>query len=209
MNLNNIKNIIFDFGGVVIDIDFKLTFTAFKELGINNIDEVFNKIKQTNVLANFEKGTIKPKLFRESLKSIAKTNIDNDTFDKAWNKLLLKIPKERIDLLLTLKEKYKIFLLSNTNIIHYNKYVKQLKPFGFSNFDELFNKAYFSFNMQMIKPNNDIYLEVLKNENIKAEETLFIDDLKENIVGAQKCGLQTLHIEPGTLMKYSNLLIKK
>lgn len=194
--LEDVKNIIFDFGGVIINIDFNLNYQAFKELGVKNLDSLFSKAKQTELFDNFEKGIISPDEFRIHAKSLLGLDITDDTFDRAWNTMLLDIPIERIDLLNRLKSKYRIFLLSNSNKIHFDKYNSDLiKTTSLKGFDDLFEKVYFSFNLGMIKPNADIFEYVLTHNNLIASETLFIDDSIQHINTAKELGLQTFHLD--------------
>ena len=205
VKLDNIKNIIFDFGGVIINIDFYLTYNAFISLGINNLDQLFSQAKQTNIFDDFEKGITSPDVFRTQLKDFLSFKISNDDFDRAWNKMILDIPPARISLLKNLKSKYNTFLLSNSNQIHYDFYLGNLqKEFGVNKFDDLFEKAYFSFDIGMIKPNSDIFNFVISENNLNPKETLFIDDSIQHIEAAKKLGLQTYFIEKETITDVLN-----
>jgi putative hydrolase of the HAD superfamily len=139
-----------------------------------------------------EKGLINPVEFRNELRKHIDKEVSDECFDKAWNAMLLDFPKERINLIEKLSEKYNVYLLSNTNEIHYNQYIKDFKnQYGFE-FSSLFKKAYFSHHVGMRKPDENIFRYAIENSNLKPEETLFIDDLKVNIESAKKTGLKTL-----------------
>jgi putative hydrolase of the HAD superfamily len=122
-----------------------------------------------------------------------------EEFDHAWNAMLLDIPEERVRLIEQLKKKYRVYLLSNTNQIHYDAYSGILTGYGYPKLDDLFHGAWFSFRMGKIKPDPAIYSEVIEKEGILASETLFIDDLALNVEGAQTAGIAGLCITPGTL----------
>lgn len=193
----NIENIIFDFGGVILDIDPGLTIKEFGKLGVEN-PEIFERPDfVTNIVRKFERGIFTPEIFRARLRDYLKLDATDQQIDDAWNALLFDIPAERIKVIEEVKKHYSIFLLSNSNEIHYDLYVRDLQlRFGYREFDELFNKAYFSFDLHMCKPNPDIYEFVLYQHNMNPGTTLFVDDKKENINTAKELGLKTLLLEP-------------
>lgn len=196
IDLAGVKNIIFDYGGVIINIDFKLTINAFKELGFVNVEECVFQSKGSDLLVKMEKGIISIKEFMNEIRQISKQSYTDEQIENAWNALLLDMPVERIKLIEKLKLKYRVFLLSNTNIIHYNKYLVSLqKDFSYSNFNNLFEKAWFSHDLGMIKPTKEIYDFVLKDASLLPGETIFIDDSEINIKGAKSAGLKVYHLK--------------
>ena len=127
--------IIFDLGGVVLNLDYQATIDAFKDLGKENFDKLYTQANQDKIFDQFETGSISPQEFREYFKMILGNTISDQQIDDAWNKLLLDLPKERVDLLYRLKEKYQIFLFSNTNEIHLNSFKQTIKDaFGDEDF---------------------------------------------------------------------------
>jgi FMN phosphatase YigB (HAD superfamily) len=191
----NIKNIIFDFGGVILNINPLLTYQAFTELGLTNLFEGAEFAKPDESLLLFEKGLISPQEFRNKIRQGIQFPVQDQEIDAAWNAMLLDIPNERIALLQTLKNKYNIYLLSNTNEIHYIAYTAELKRVhGINTLAELFEEAYFSFTIHMNKPHKDIYEYVINKSALVPEETLFIDDSILNIEGAKSAGLMTHHL---------------
>ena len=145
-----------------------------------------------NIIAKFEKGILTPELFRQKLRDFLGIEVTDQEIDDAWNALLYDIPKERIEIIEKVKENYNIYLLSNSNEIHYDLFVRDLQlRFGYREFDELFHKAYFSFDLHLLKPNPEIYEFVMNQHGMVPEETLFIDDKPENIDAAKKLGLLT------------------
>src|SRR5579872_3080509 len=116
-----IKNIIFDLGGVIINIDYKLTSLAFNKLGAKNFDQAYSQMSQNKLFDDFETGKISSEVFRKLLKEKLQLSISDEQFDNAWNAMLLDIPIKRLLLIKELKKSYKVYLLSNTNDIHLKK----------------------------------------------------------------------------------------
>ncbi len=135
-------------------------------------------------------------MFRTKLKKFLDIDVTDQQLDDAWNSLLYDIPRERIEILEQVKKNYQIILLSNSNEIHYDLFVRDLQlRFGYREFDDLFHKSYFSFDLHLLKPNSEVYEFVINQHGILPEETLFIDDKEENIVAAKKLGLRTYKLD--------------
>lgn len=203
MNFSSVKNIIFDLGGVIINIDFQYTFEAFAKLGDTDILATLKKFKDLKVFERYEAGEFTDPQFRQFLRSeFAKQATDMD-IDMAWNALLKDIPVQRIRRIQELKEKYNIYLLSNTNHIHIQEVNNILyRSSGIQNLSLLFDKVYLSYEMKLSKPHLEIYNFVLQEQQLNPTETVFIDDNKDNILGAQKAGLHTIHVEaPQTILE--------
>jgi epoxide hydrolase-like predicted phosphatase len=193
---NEIKNIIFDLGGVIINIDYNLTANAFEQMGISNFKELFSQAQQSHLFDLYEKGQISSAEFRIEIKKIIGHHYTDEAIDKAWNALLLDIPPNRLTLLDSVKTKYNTFLLSNTNDIHietFNGYLKQ--TFGINNLENYFNKLYLSYKVGMRKPDAEIFELVLSENNLVPEETLFIDDSIQHIESAKKLGIQAYWLD--------------
>lgn len=206
IELDGIKNIIFDFGGVILNIDHSLPEKKFKELGIKNFDQLYSQALQDQLFDKLEKGLISPDTFRNEIRKHIPIEVTDKEIDDAWNSIILDLPSERINILEKLKGEYKTFLLSNTNKIHYDCYRANLENVhGYKSFDELFIKAYFSFEMGLQKPQAEIFEAIINENNLKTEETLFIDDTKRHIDGAAKVGLKTFYLEKG--MDIVNLFV--
>ena len=188
----DIKNIIFDFGGVVIDIDPQLTVNEFVKLGFTNYEKLMSHVFVDDIIAKFEKGILTPELFRVKLREFLELDVTDQELDDAWNALLFDIPRERIEVIEKVKKNYSIYLLSNSNEIHYDLFVRDLQlRFGYQEFDSLFEKAYFSFDLHLLKPDPEIYEFVLNQHGMIPGETLFIDDKPENIEAAKNLGIRT------------------
>lgn len=187
-----IENIIFDFGGVILDIDPQLTINELIKLGYHSKEKLNSKDFYLNVIRKFERGIYTPEIFRDKLRDYLQLELTDQQVDDAWNALLFDIPRERIEVIEKVKKNYPIFLLSNSNEIHYDLYVRDLQlRFGYREFDELFNKSYFSFDLHMCKPDPDVYSFVIYQEHLNPAHTLFVDDREENLEGARKVGLRT------------------
>jgi len=192
-----IENIIFDFGGVILDIDPMLTVKALEKLGFHDIERLKTREFYEKVIYKFEKGIDTPAVFHDKLRTFLQMDLSDEQLDDAWNALLYDIPEDRIHLIEEVKKRYPVYLLSNSNEIHYDLYVRDLQlRFGYREFDELFDKAYFSFDLHLAKPNEEIYEFVINRHQLNPSKTLFIDDRPENIEGARKTGLKTLHLKP-------------
>ena len=194
--MNKIKNIIFDFGGVIIDIDYQLTIKAFKKLGIENFEEHYSKLKQSNLFDEFEKGIITSGEFRDRIRNISKFPFTDQDIDNAWNAILIDLPKENVDVLGKLKSNYNLFLLSNTNAIHELAFTEMIQnKFGGNVLEKVFDKIYFSHHIHMRKPDPEIFSYLLSENDLVATETLFVDDSPQHIESAQKLGLQTFYFD--------------
>ncbi len=192
-----IKNIIFDFGGVIYDIDHTKTKDAFVKLGLKDFDTLYGHAIQSKLFEDFEIGKISPDNFREEIRSYISSNISDNQIDEAWNALLLGFNLKRLDLLEKVNEQYRIFLLSNTNQIHFLKYMDELNHMNrLESFKKLFEKLFFSHQIGMRKPDHKIFYYALSESHIKPEETVFIDDYDLNIIAANKCGLKGIHLKP-------------
>ena len=195
MQLDGIKNIIFDLGGVIINLDEEATTNAFKQLFPENFEELHNYLITNNVLLNFETGKITSEDFINVFMQFD-SNQKAHKIINACNSMLLNIPTERIFLLRKLSRKYRVFLLSNTNQIHL-KFIDELvkNDFGFNNLAALFEKAYYSHILGLRKPNPQTFLTIVSNNNLKPEETLFIDDSEQHILAAKQLNLKTHHLK--------------
>lgn len=198
MNLANIKNIIFDFGGVILNLDYQLTEDAFKALGLTKFAEFYTQFNQNHLFDQLETGKIEPDAFRKAIREHLGKSLSDDTIDTAWNAMLLNHPKERLDLLLALKPHFRTFMLSNTNAIHYDAFRKALwDEHQIDGLDQFFEKDYYSHLIQLRKPHPETFQWVLDQHGLKAEETLFIDDSPQHIEGAKQAGLQAYHLQKG------------
>ena len=192
--MQKIKNIIFDYGNVIFEIDFQRTQDALLQLGISNSTEFFAHKSHHDLFNDFETAAITPAEFRAGIREAANNNdLTDEEIDTAWNSLLIGVPPGIHEVLLTVKQKYRTFLLSNNNETHYNYIVEYLKrEFNMADNSELFERAYYSQQMFLRKPNVEIFEQVIRENNLDPAETLFIDDSPQHIEGAKLAGLNTL-----------------
>lgn len=193
--LNNVNTLIFDLGGVVINLSYQKTFEAFSQLSGRSVEEIARLAQQLEEFKQYETGKLSDAAFRDFIRSRIGIKGSDVDIDAAWNAMLLDIPFSRLKTLLKLKESYQLFLLSNTNAIHllaFNAIVNKVS--GQPNLSHCFDKAYYSHEMGLRKPDVEIYEYVLKENALVAARTLFFDDLVPNLAGASQAGLQTYHV---------------
>ena len=196
--MSQLKNIIFDLGGVLINLDFVKSTDAFRDLGFPHFENMFSQFKSDQLFEKLEQGMIGESAFYSVLLKVGKKGITTEQVKFAWNSMLLDFREKSLSFLKELKKNYSLYLLSNTNAIHLNAFNNILKAqIGEASLDPFFVKAWYSHLIGLRKPNADIFEFVLKDGGINAEETLFIDDTKGNIITAQKLGFKTHLLLPG------------
>ncbi len=193
--MHPIKNIIFDLGCVLVNLDKQACVNRFLELGVHNIDELISHYRQSGTFLDYELGLIDTKKFREEIKLSVKKDLNDKDIDEAWSRFLLDIPNKKQELLLKLKEKYNLFLLSNTNEIHFGQ---ARREFSRNNLvpEDIFNKMYLSFEIHLVKPGKEIFEYVIKDSGIDPAETYMVDDASPNIETAKSLGFHTYQPEP-------------
>lgn len=195
---DSFENIIFDLGGVILNIDYQLTENAFKSLGLTDFSTMYTQAAQSGLFDNYEKGICSTPYFINSLLDYLPPNTSANKVVAAWNAMILDFPLANLNLLLELKKKYRIFLLSNTNDIHLQAVNRSLKSVtSEKNLDSFFEKTYYSFEMGMRKPDAEIFNKVCNENQLDKSKTLFIDDTERHILGAQSVGLNTHFLKPG------------
>ncbi len=193
----SIKNIIFDFGGVIINLNINLTIEKLKNLGIADFEKHFTQYSQTGLFDKLDKGLISREDFFGELAALYPQKPSIPALEDAWNSMLQDFPQERADLLLKLKTRYRTFLLSNTNEIHLEFFSGKLKEwYNLSDMSSFVHKEYYSNRIKMRKPDIEIFNHVIKDNKLKPEETLFIDDSIQHVEGAKKAGLNAYHLVP-------------
>lgn len=190
--MSEIKNIIFDLGGVLINIDYNKTINAFKALGIPHFEEMFSQFRASELFEKLETGDISEEDFYRTLRKQIPVPVTDLQIENAWNAILLDFRKESLDFLTLLQPRYNLYLLSNTNSIHHRSFQHLfILETGKPSLDIYFIKAWYSHLIHLRKPYAAIYDFVLKQEKLDPKETLFIDDSVNNIETAAKMGLQT------------------
>ncbi|MDN3671099.1 HAD-IA family hydrolase [Echinicola jeungdonensis] len=200
----NIDFFVFDLGGVIVDLNIPFTLNRLGG-NLNGDGKALAKNFMMNPIQHsYEKGEIDDQTFRVEVKKAFQQDWTDQEVDDIWNAMLGGIPMEKIELLRELRKTHPIYMLSNTNGIHYSKVLEiLLKDTGVESFDELFDHVFVSHHMGCRKPDAIIYEKVLDLVEKPAEKGMFFDDTEPNLIGAQKVGLQTCHINhPNALMEY-------
>ena len=205
MKNSRIKNIVFDLGDVILNIDVPLASSSFGKLSGREQHEILTLFKEKELFRLFETGLVDEDAFRNTIRELLEfPDWSEEIIDTAWNSLLLDIPPARIELIKELGKNYRLFLLSNTSSIHIKQVNKILHAAsGVEKLDDLFEKVYLSYEMGLMKPDPAIYLHVLEESGLIAEETLFLDDNADNIAAASKLGIDTILVQkPVTILDY-------
>lgn len=200
-----IKNIIFDLGGVLLEVDYQRPAAAFEALGAKNFETVFSQKSQAMFMSRFERGEISPEAFRKELRKYLPHEVTNAQIDSAWNSILGELHEDRVVMLKLLVQKgYRLFLLSNTNQIHIKAFKKYMdETFGQGLLEDIFEKVYFSSRIGMRKPTKKIFQHVLRENRLKPEETYFIDDSLQHVKGAELVGIKAHWLaEPETIIDH-------
>ena len=199
---NNISTLIFDLGGVIVDLDLAKCIQNFKELGLENIEQYLSNFGQKDFFMQFEKGQIGIPAFRNEIRKLAGIELTDAQIDEAWCSFLTQIPVEKLHLLSELKKKYRILLLSNTNPLHIQTAVAAEFSKTGKTMQDFFDKCYLSYEMGMVKPDVEIFEALLADAQVKAEECLFLDDGKKNIDTAAALGIQTYWVKPNENLNF-------
>ena len=196
--MQHIKAIIFDFGGVILNIDFNKLNKAFTDLGVKDFENLYSQKKADPIFERLEEGKLTDAEFYAELRSMVKINLTDAQIKKSWNALLVNYRESALKTLVALKDKYRLYLLSNTNSIHLEAFNKIFtEQVGKGSLYDFFDKVYFSHEMGCRKPGKEIFEQVLMENQLSPAETLFIDDSLQNITTAKELGLQTILLKDG------------
>jgi putative hydrolase of the HAD superfamily len=200
--MQGIKNIIFDLGGVLLNIDYQRTNQAFIDLGVQNFSELYSQFHANALFENLETGRVSEKDFVSRLKEHIPGRVTDAQVIAAWNAMLLDYPLARLQLLQQLRLHYNLYLLSNTNAIHLREVNAILeRSRGIPSLAAFFDKSYYSHLMGCRKPEKEAYEMILNENGLHPEETLFIDDTLPNIEAARELGIQVIHLQaPKTVL---------
>lgn len=192
--MEGIKNLVIDFGGVIINLTRNRCVEAFESLGVTDVrDRILNS---KDLFMQIEMGTISSAEFRDGIRHLTRQHLTDEQIDTAWIAMLDDVPDSKLDLLLDLRAKYNTMLLSNTNEIHWQWAEKNSFAWKGHQAKDFFGKIYLSYDLHLIKPNADIFEYVLADAIIKPEETLFIDDALQNCRTAELLGFRTYTPQP-------------
>jgi glucose-1-phosphatase len=195
--MQGIKNIIFDLGGVIINLDNQRTEDAFVSLGVKNFRDYFGHGHADSFFREYEIGSIDDRQFIDALKQLTGLSVSDQLIIDGWNALLLDFPSERIQLLKQLKKRYRLFLFSNTNALHLAALQRTYANAYGGALEDHFERTYYSHLLGMRKPDKASYEHILRENQLNAAETLFVDDAIVNVEGAEQAGLKGLFLRPG------------
>lgn len=195
--MEGIKNLIIDFGGVIINLTRNRCIEAFESLGVQDIrEQIVNNYQHKDLFMQVEIGSITTAGFRDGIRRLSGQALTDEQIDAAWIAMLDDVPDYKLNLLLDLRKHYNTMLLSNTNEIHWEWSERTCFSYKGHHVSDFFNRIYLSYKLHMLKPNADIFEYVLQDAGIKPEETLFIDDATPNCRTAESLGLHTYTPEP-------------
>ncbi len=192
---SEIRNIIFDLGGVLLNINPLLSLNELVKISGFSQPEIKQRLTNSGIFEKFDTGNLSPDQFRNELCTVMGKKISNTEIDRVWNLLLLDFPQARVQMLQQLQKNYRIFLLSNTNIIHFEKYTSDFYETYGIEMGSLFDRMFLSFEIGIHKPDAGIYTHLLQQGGIRPDESLFFDDLLPNIEAAAALGIAGIQVK--------------
>ena len=196
VDLSNITTLIFDFGGVLIDLDRDRSVNHFKALGVENADALLNNYVQSGIFLQLEDGSITAQEFRDGIRKETGKELCDQDIDQAFLSFLISVPDEKMELLLQLKQQYRVVLLSNTNPIHFTWCQGAVFNYKGHNIHDFFDHCYLSYQMKSSKPEPEIFQKLLAEEGVSPEHCLLLDDGEQNCKTAQALGINTYLVKP-------------
>lgn len=193
---SQIKNLIIDFGGVLIDLDRSRCIDAFEQLGFTQMGALIDPCHQQGILKMLEKGGISTAMFRNEIRKVAGAGLQDQQIDDAWNSFLIGIPEQKLELLLRLRKKYKLYLLSNTNEIHWEWACRNSFSYRGLQAEDYFDELFLSYRLGQLKPGEEIFRTLLERTGADPRESFFIDDAQANCLTARKLGIETYQPAP-------------
>ncbi|MEA1874677.1 MAG: HAD family phosphatase [Bacteroidota bacterium] len=201
-HISEIKHLIFDLGNVLLPIDFNAPVKAFQAIGLTDFDRLYGEIQQVDLFNLLETGKISESTFRNEMRRISGLNWTDQQIDDAWSAIILDFRASTFSMLERLAVSYNLYLLSNSNSIHFTRYNQQvIDKFHPDGLNAYFKKAYYSHKMGLRKPDTEIFHAVLRDGDIKANDCLFIDDNEANIISAKALGFNTYHHNPTDIIE--------
>lgn len=193
-----VKNIIFDLCGPIITIDINLIDDKLRKYGVKG-ENLYRKLFDAGLTKRFESNQITTEEFCNELRKILNSNISNEQICDAWNTLIVDFKDSHKTLIKSVCKNYKTFLFSNSDVVNADFFVEFLnREAGFDFIGESFDEAFFSYQIGDRKPSEKAFHHILEKHNLKAEETLFIDDCEKHCIGASQLGLNTLWLKKET-----------
>ncbi len=196
--MQGIKNIIFDLGGVILNLDNQRTEDAFTSLGVKDFRSYFGHGHASSFFMEYEVGRLSDQQFVDSIRQLTGLSLSDKAIIDSWNALLLDFPAERIQLLKQLRKSYRLFLFSNTNALHLAALQQiYITTFGGGSLEDHFEKTYYSHILGKRKPDKESFEHIIQENELNPVETMFVDDAIINVEGAERVGLRGLFLRPG------------
>lgn len=192
------STIIFDLGGVIINLKKQNCIDAFKALGYDSIEKMLGEYRQEGEFLALEEGRITPEEWRSCVRESIPTAVTDEQIDFAFNQFLVDIPISKLRMLKALRERYRVVMLSNTNQIMFESKIPELFKIDGGKMEDYFDDFFLSYKMGMSKPSPEIFIKIASDLGISPSEALFIDDSQANVDSASKLGFQTMRVEPYT-----------
>lgn len=190
------RTLLLDLGGVLIDVDYRATADAFRDVGVRNFEALYSKAQQTDIFDRFETGELSAQDFRDAVRRITMVGLDDGVIDRCWNAMLGTVPRPRISLLQRLRKHHRLLLLSNTNAIHVPAFEQRIaEDLGIGSFTDLFHGAHYSCHIGLRKPHVEAFRYVLSLHDADPATTLFVDDSMQHVEGARRAGLHAEHLD--------------
>lgn len=198
MNSDIVRNVLFDWGGVLVNLDVEGCIQAFEDAGVTDVRTLITGTNEAGLFRDYECGNISTAEFREGVRRLTRRSLPDEEIDRLWNTEVLDIPEEKLRLLLDLSGRYNLYLLSNTNELHWETVSPRVFRYEGTDVRNCFKQIFLSYRMHMAKPDPAIFRKVLNEAMLCAGETLFIDDAEVNCRAAASVGMQTVHYVPGS-----------
>lgn len=198
MDKTSYNTIIFDLGGVIIDLDKDRCIDAFKGIGYADVDTMLGNYKQEGEFLALEEGRMSAGEWRDFIRERIGGDVTDSQIDDAFNAFLVEIPACKLKMLRSLRGKYRIAMLSNTNPVMFEGRIRELFRGEGLEMEDYFDDIFVSYRMNMSKPSDDIFKEVAVRLGIEPGEALFVDDSEKNVEAASALGFKTMHVEPYT-----------
>jgi putative hydrolase of the HAD superfamily len=200
-NFSSLKNILFDLGGVILDLNVSATLEQFLNLGFPKELLSYPENYYTDIFYKYETGKSSTVEFRNSIRKLSGVNFSDDAFDKAWCAMLSRVPEKRTRLIKKLSRDYKLYILSNTSELHIESFNKMFREAAGYKLSDVFTHGFYSHETGLHKPDHAAFQHVLESANILAGETLFLDDNIHNVKAAKELGFNVIHITENLKME--------
>lgn len=205
--MKRINALLFDLGGVIVDLDYNKTIEAFEAIGLEDAEHLYNQFNQSKIFDEFEIGSISGEEFMGLLQEKIPQKVSQSKIKEAWNAMILGFEKSKLEQIKRYSEKIPCYLLSNTNEIHLEYIQTLLQEVPFKNLELLFTKCYYSHIIGRRKPHRETFEWVLNDMGSSPEEVLFIEDSPQHIRGAEKAKIKTLHFTNGRRLEDVDLFL--